>query len=345
MMPDQIPLAAIGNLLKKAGLSPSIKNITRCLSGGNNRTYRITTKEGVFAVKQYFRQVDDTRDRLHAEFSFLTYAKRAAPQFVPVPYAQDVYNALALYEFIDGTPLKSNDITDQEIHAAIDFFTALNAAGHRQNADKLALASEACFSLQEHVNLIDDRLRALKDIAPITPEDKLAKKFTQELTLTWNNIVKKILTAIQNDYFTETLSFNQRCISPSDFGFHNALKLRDGSIRFLDFEYGGWDDPAKMVGDFFSQLAIPIPAKFFHTFTKQVMQVFPCPDDLIKRAIFLRHVYQVKWCCIVLNIFLPSHLERRRFANPNLNITSLKRTQLTKASGLLKLLEYQNQYF
>src|SRR5258708_29751946 len=41
------------------------------------------------------------------------------------------------------------------------------------------------------------------------------------------------------------------------FGFHNALLRPSQELCFLDFEYAGHDDPAKMVGDFFSQPAIP----------------------------------------------------------------------------------------
>ena len=33
-----------------------------------------------------------------------------------------------------------------------------------------------------------------------------------------------------------------KCISPSDFGFHNSIIDREGNINFVDFEYSGWDD-------------------------------------------------------------------------------------------------------
>ena len=42
----------------------------------------------------------------------------------------------------------------------------------------------------------------------------------------------------------------QWCISPSDFGFHNVLRRPGGHLVFLDFEHAGWDDPAKLFGDF-----------------------------------------------------------------------------------------------
>ena len=50
-----------------------------------------------------------------------------------------------------------------------------------------------------------------------------------------------------------------RVVSPSDFGFHNALRTEDGRLAFLDFEYAGWDDPAKLVCDFELQPAVPAP--------------------------------------------------------------------------------------
>ena len=42
-----------------------------------------------------------------------------------------------------------------------------------------------------------------------------------------------------------------RTLSPSDFGFHNALRTPAGTMVFLDFEYFGWDDPAKTGFGFF----------------------------------------------------------------------------------------------
>ena len=45
----------------------------------------------------------------------------------------------------------------------------------------------------------------------------------------------------------------ERMFSPSDLGFHNILagNQNKGELFFLDFEYSGWDDPAKLLADFF----------------------------------------------------------------------------------------------
>ena len=73
-------------LLAQAKLNTHIYSIEECAKGGNNRTYKLSTPDGYFAVKKYFRRQDDKRDRLATEFAFLSYAKMAAPNAVPMPY-------------------------------------------------------------------------------------------------------------------------------------------------------------------------------------------------------------------------------------------------------------------
>jgi hypothetical protein len=114
------------------------------------------------------------------------------------------------------------------------------------------------------------------------------------------------------------------------------LAQAGGKPRFLDFEYAGWDDPAKLTGDFFAQLAVPVPADLFDRFVQEVAMPFPRPHEIALRARLLRPVYQIKWCCIALNVFLPVNLARRKFANPALDEKALKQSQLAKAVNLFQ---------
>jgi hypothetical protein len=97
-----------------------------------------------------------------------------------------------------------------------------------------------------------------------------------------------------------------------------------------------------MAGDFFAQLAVPVPGNFFERFVEKAMSPFPDSKSLILRAGLLRPVYQIKWCCIALNVFLPVHLARRKFANPGLDTIALKHAQISKAKNLLKSLQRLN---
>jgi hypothetical protein len=171
-------------------------------------------------------------------------------------------------------------------------------------------------------------------------EDQQLKTLVQKLQTCWQSMVAELLELAHAAKLNvdENLDESQRCVSPSDFGFHNALRGIDGRIRFLDFEYAGKDDPAKMAGDFFAQLAIPIPGALFGDFVETCFAPLPCAESLIRRAHLLRPVYRFKWCCIALNVFLPASIARRKFANPGLDVTALKRAQLAKADKIYQSL-------
>ncbi len=331
----------IAAMLRNAGLQATIRSIEACAKGGNNRTYRVTTSDGVFAAKQYFWHAGDARARLPTEFAFLSYAHKVAPGLVPKPYAMDEANGIALHEFIEGRPFSANEIGPAEVQQAASFFLALNQSGSTIDAGTLPIASEACFSIEEHIALIDLKLARLNDISPVDLEDQQALAFIKKLTARWQKLLVEVSAAtIAASIDTlKPLEVGQRCISPSDFGFHNALRDAKENIRFLDFEYAGWDDPAKMAGDFFSQIAVPVPRELFAPFVQACVAPFARPVELIERAKLLRPIYQIKWCCIALNVFLPVNLARRHFANPGLDEVELKRAQLAKANSIFQSLE------
>jgi len=338
---DQELVSQITDLLSEARLSQESLKLERCALSGNNRTFRVQTSDGVFAAKQYFKPRPGDWDRLNVEFRFLSYAQLAAPKRVPKPYAYSQKNQIALYEFIEGRPLIEKEITEKEVNAAIDFFGRLNDPVHRLHADHLPNAAEACFSIQDHLNLIGSRIKQLEHIAPDTEESQAARQCAQKLRCFWGNLLEKTIEdAHRHSLDLETpLPPEQRCISPSDFGFHNALRTADDQLCFLDFEYAGWDDPAKMIGDFFAQIAVPVPEQFFDLFIHKTLGIFPSSGQLIRRAKILHAAYRVKWCCIALNIFFPYHLEKRKFANDGLDVRFLQCRQLSKAEKLLHSLQ------
>ena len=120
-----------------------------------------------------------------------------------------------------------------------------------------------------------------------------------------------------------------RLLSPSDFGFHNAILEKNNTLRFIDFEYAGWDDPAKLVCDFFCQPEVPVPLTYFEAVTHFIAGKASNPPDLWSRIDLLFPVYHLKWCTIILNDFLPVGNARRRFARQP-NVTDRKIKQLEK---------------
>ena len=52
------------------------------------------------------------------------------------------------------------------------------------------------------------------------------------------------------------------------------IAIINGSFVFIDFEYYGWDDPAKMIADFYLQPAVPVPYEYRETFFELVYKYF-----------------------------------------------------------------------
>ena len=102
------------------------------------------------------------------------------------------------------------------------------------------------------------------------------------------------------------LAFAQRTLSPSDFGFHNALRRPDGSVVFLDFEYFGWDDPAKLCSDFCLHPGMGLDDNLAARFLRGARAIYGAADAQYEsRLAVMRPLCGLCWCMIVLNSFLP----------------------------------------
>ena len=325
------------DLLAMAGRRSQGISIDDCPGGGNNRVYRVTAGTDQFLVKWYFTHPSDTRDRLHAEYTFLQYAYGLGGHRVPEPLAALPERRLALYEFVPGTKLTAGDIRAKHVDQAAAFLCALNGPDRLQLGAALPEASEACFSIAAHLDAVRGRVARLSDIPGTSAEDDEARRLAAEIA----RLLDRHTGAIAEDARSRGLDPDaalpraSRCVSPSDFGFHNVLVRSSGELCFLDFEYAGWDDPAKMVNDFFWQPAVPVSREYQAGFLERCVQYADDPQALIVRSRMLAPLFGIKWCCIVLNEFLPAAARRRRFASPDPDPGDRKRAQIVKARRLI----------
>lgn len=332
---------AFAAVLRQALPAAMILDIEKLTEGGNNRSYRLRTTVGSYLAKEYFSHADDRRDRLGTEFAFSRYAASVAHGMAPAPVVSSGTARIAIYEFVEGRQFLAGEIGESQVAAAARFFVALNSCRSGMDAQGLPLASEAAFSIDGHLELVERRLVRLSVIEAADAHDHAARLLIGDLRAFWQRLalaVREQARRLGQAPEAELLPA-QRCLSPSDFGFHNALQAADGSIVFLDFEYAGWDDPARMAADFFAQIAVPVPPVHLDPFLAACLAVFPGAADLSLRARLLRPVYQVKWCCIALAVFLPTSLARRLFADSGVEIGHLKQRQLVKAQQIFNVLK------
>ena len=339
LTPEVVP-EALAPLLACSGFGRA-RRVVRLSGGGNNRVYRVETDAYPALLKVYFRHPADPRDRLGTEFAFSRFAWNNGVRCLPQPHAADRERGLGLYEFVAGRRLVPEDVDAGVVDQALAFYLELNKHRDRTEARQLAAASEACFSLGEHLACVERRVRRLMSWVPATVLDRQAADFVRaKLAPYWADLRARIedrarCTGIVLD---EPLPAAARRLSPSDFGFHNALREPDGRLRFLDFEYAGWDDPAKLACDFFCQPALPVTADLWEAFLDQITADLPTPDIHRLRMNWLLPIYRVKWVTIRLNDFLIVDGERRRFARQGQASEGHRADQLAKARRALEQL-------
>lgn len=319
-LPDR---AAVASLLVQAlpGLSDrqvAAVDLQLVRSGGNNRLFRAELPGARWALKQYFRDASDPRDRLAVEFAFATHAWRHGVRDIPDPLAKDDTAGLGLYEWVDGVALKPASVSQSDVQASARFWVALNVAASREGGTTLPDASEARFSIEAQMDLVAKRVSRLVNATPAPEVAIAAQAVIERVVATWT----RVQTSVQAAASGLGLSVEQnipaalRCLSPSDFGFHNALRRADGTLCFLDFEYAGWDDPAKTFGDFFAHPGVAVSREHWLSFWEVAMEIWPVPQREVvrQRAELLEPVFRLKWACIVLNELLPDAARRRDFA-------------------------------
>ena len=100
-----------------------------------------------------------------------------------------------------------------------------------------------------------------------------------------------------------TLLKKHQTLSPSDFGFHNIIKKDSEELIFIDFEYYGWDDPAKLIADFYLQPEVPVPISLREVFFNAVRSYYK-ENELEMRLPLVYLFLAVKWPLIMLNVFV-----------------------------------------
>jgi hypothetical protein len=313
---DHVNSGVITRLLSRAGIADNY-SLSRLAGGANNRVFRVDAPQRTVLLKSYFRHPGDRRDRCGAEWAFATAAWEIGVRAIPEPLARDPESRLSLFEFIPGRKLESHEINCERVREAVVFFLQINSRRQELCIRALPDASEACFRLADHLTGLRRRIHRLQAIDPAGDSERAAAEFmTQTLRPLFVEVLDWTTTAAADagiDVHDE-LTDNERCVSASDFGFHNALLGADGRMKFIDFEYAGRDDPAKTICDFFCQPELPVPADCRALFSGEIASGLENPERLQRRLELLLPMYRLSWCCIMLNDFLPAGNERRRFA-------------------------------
>ncbi len=303
--------------------------------GANSRVYRIFDGERRYALKLYPRDAADPRDRLGAELAALRLLRRHGAQNVPAVLGADAELRIGLFEWLEGAPV--TEPGEADIAAALELLAMLHRLRDDAAAAGLPPASEACLSAGELVAQVERRRQRLE--APAAEHPALAALLAEEMAPVFAQARRQAERryAAAGLPFAADLPAERRSLSPSDFGFHNAIRRPDGSLAFLDFEYFGWDDPVKPAADFLLHPGMTMTERQRRVFASGAAALYAADDAYKTRLQALFPLYALRWCLILLNEFLPERWARRVEAGAVADRATALAGQLAKATALLEI--------
>ncbi len=296
-------LKAIEKVLASFLKTKSDFSISNLKGGGNNQVFLVKHLNKNYVIKSYFPNLGNQHSRIASEYCFLEHAWKLGIRNIPEPLAKFKEDNIAIYSYIKGRVPKQKDV---EINEAIKFLLELNTD---RDSVKLPYAAESCFCFQDYIDTVDKKFSGLFASAK---ENQLLEFLKGSFQPKWNKI-KSNFSKKYKDSLKELFPIDETFVTPSDFGFHNAI-IKNGRTYFIDFEYAGIDDMVKTICDFFCQPKYPVSIKHLSKFTSSLLGLVKDPVHLVWRIHELMPICQMKWCCIILNIFLKEGKKRREFS-------------------------------
>ena len=308
-----------------------ISEIFELQGRGNSRVHRIITDDGTtFALKSYPDRLLDPRNRIEGEFNACSYLEHTG--LVPKAIGLDLDLNMAIYEWIEGKPV--NRIEHKHIVGALSFIKLLWNNSQDLESSHFPLASEACLSVEEILSQIKSRYLNLKKSSK---HFENLKDFLETIFVpVWDTSIDWVGNHFPFEKINKEISKEERTLSPSDFGFHNILMRNDGSLCFIDLEYFGFDDPAKLIADFIWSPGNSLSISQKKFWVKESLNIFGNTDKLKARLIASWPIYGLRWSLIILNEFLQEGWKKRVHAKQNLAESRDKKLekQLFKAKSI-----------
>lgn len=313
-------------------LGASVDSLERLRGGINNRVFRCGDGNQHWVIKGYAPAQPGQRDRMQAEVDFLRFAAQAAPGFTPALIEADPERRCVVLEHLEGEVFPEGvPPSEREVGEAVEFFRQLNAEPRLAQESIQLDAAEGFLSLREHLGNVRQRLQGMGCDhleAALRPQ---AETMLQQLHTVLAHTEESTHRLIDQGMVPDAIAPEARCVSPSDFGFHNAIRTAAG-IRFIDFEFAGWDDPAKATLDFNLQPRVPV-AKV----GSPLLAAWPLEQRqaILSRCQPLRPILRLKWLCILLAVLQPARLEQMLIVMPEEESDVLIQKRLVKARHYL----------
>jgi hypothetical protein len=306
-----------------------MKRVTPLKIIGENRTYRLHMEESDILLKHY-PEADGDRDAQELETRHIAALRKVGIDQVPEPVWQS--DRWAMFRFVEGVRPTGTNADRAQIAR---FLTQLDQSGALLAKADLSMAIDARLKLEDYGSAVNKLWNKVFKAAQAKYSDIMLWMMTDLEQMRQDNINHFYLWCKRERWDRQAeLAPKERVFSPSDFGLHNTLRKPGGQLIFLDFEDSGWDDPAKLMADFFHNFEndLPIAAKL------EVLDHFAKNRDwnpkFIQRFWAVADIVAVEWILRTLYLIDPTEKQRLEAKYPGLDHANLVAERFAQAKAM-----------
>lgn len=257
----------------------------------NNGKYK-NNNNGIFIInnqKKILVKKFRTKNYFLKELNFYSFLKKSNIQNVPKILNISKKRRVIKFDFVKkNISMKNKELISKNIK----FIKDINS--FKNYKIKFKYAKDFTNNGQSYFKELKSRLQSAKS--------KIKIINTKKNNLIIRYLEKEIYYLNKIKYFNkfEKLKKKEIIISPCDFHRRNMI-LNNKRVYYIDFEYSGFDDLAKLFSVYFLQPELNIKLYFFNHFEKKIEKSFPKYSNIIHRIKYLFPIIYLRWCLILIN--------------------------------------------
>lgn len=270
--------------------------------GVNNKVWRVTCKQGnSYALKLYKPMQKRTDfDRFLAETTFLRHCKYQRINNTPELIHGSSDKRFNLLSWIEGE--RPSELTTSDTDQIVHFIKRLNKNMECYRSNQFKPAPDSISKKITAADRLQERLEETK---------KNIQKFDNIITKASKYWLEKVLIrscqAEINTFNDSREKMNRQnkskesiILSPSDVGLHNTIR-KQAELKFIDFEYSGLDDVAKLTADWIIHPEFGFNRELEKYFIEGIDRELEFKDkSWIAKYLSIKKLSILKWCLIVI---------------------------------------------
>jgi hypothetical protein len=279
----------------------------------NNRLLHLWSHdEREAVVKIYYR---DDRHRLDREYSVLRFLNTRGMAELPMALLRDDDLGCAVYSFEDGTCRSGPALTMKQVEAIAAFAAALHHIRPGTPGAGFRASVGATFSLADQVAAIRRRLSWFTSFARNPAAFPSVRALCAEIDV--ETVIERLIDIVLHGATDKIVPREAWSLTSGDLAPHNILVHDDGSIRVLDFEYSGWDDPVISSGDFLaSDSCQGLAPECTLAYVSAFRELAGLSDAEIARSRRVAALMEIGWSVVHLSLVVPERFAVKQFADP-----------------------------